>query len=514
MDAQEQVSIGSGDSATTGNLALHERLQAALDGLSGDLGPVTAEVFDRLHTGSPGNVTKSTISLELLLVRALLALGRYSEIDEVSLRAVRLACDLRDADLICDCLQERAIAMALLQELPASVEAEAALLQARILQSAKARPGYDYSTQFEFLIGRLHAANELKASHPQDSDAFTRLKIASVISSGVERICRGGQREGLRLLAQALQDQRNAESPTYMPFALLMNIDALITCGDSDQAKDLVREYIKQYERYTAQSGAGARLERSMEATHVGTGGFSATKREELQRRFAFFQSHAALAELPQDPTGRHTYRVGRLAYLLAERRGLDPELCFFIEMAARLHDVGILYLESVYVRNTKQLSAADRKIFESHCMNGHSLLSQSEIPKREMCAQVALHHHERWDGTGYPTGKNAWAIPEPARIVSICDSFDVITHGRPYKAAVSVAEALEAIRMGSGTQFDPALAHLFIQMIPELRLTDANLESLLSEGQGSLGFPQKQQRISSLLIPERQANVPDKLTN
>jgi len=505
MHTQDQVSLVAGRSADTENSDLVERLQGALEGYTRDLGPATDEALELLRTDSYGAVSKAAVTLLLLLVRALLALRRSSAVDAVSLRAVRMACELRDATLICDCLQERAIAMAMVQELPASVEAEAALLQARILESVKSRPSYDHSTQFEFLIGRLHPASELKARDPQDSEAFARLRIASVISAGVESIYRGGQGEGLRLLAQALQDQRNAETPSYMPFALLMNIDALITCGDSDQAKALVLEYIKQYERYTALSELATPHWRTVATAHVEAEQFSAQRRNELERSFAFFQSHAALAELPQDPTGRHTHRVGRLAYLLAERRGLDPELCFFIEMAARLHDVGILYLDSVYVRNTRRLSTADRKILESHCLNGHSLLSRSEIPKREICAQVALHHHERWDGTGYPTGKNAWAIPEPARIVSICDSFDVMTHGRPYKAAVSIDQALEAVRAGSGTQFDPALAQLFLQMIPALQEANGDLESLLSEGQGTLGIVVARQRISNLIVAEHQ---------
>jgi putative two-component system response regulator len=177
----------------------------------------------------------------------------------------------------------------------------------------------------------------------------------------------------------------------------------------------------------------------------------------------------AITAELKEDSSGRHMYRVGRLARLLAEFVGEDATFAEAIEHAARLHDLGKLGLPDEIVMNSGTLTPEQHQAMQMHCEIGAQMIDQAELPALMLAREVAMSHHERWDGTGYPQKLKGEAIPLAARIASIAEVYDVLTSERSYRAAYTHEQAVATIEAGAGKQFDPTLVHAFAKLIHEL---------------------------------------------
>ncbi len=162
------------------------------------------------------------------------------------------------------------------------------------------------------------------------------------------------------------------------------------------------------------------------------------------------------ICEQRLDPTGLRGERVGRFASLIAARTDLSSEERDLIELAAPLHDVGMAAIPDNIVLRAGGLSEAEHRLVQSHTRRGHELLSGSQSPYLQMAASIALHHHERFDGSGYPGGLAGAAIPLVARIVAVADVYDAITSDRPYAQAMSLDAALDFLNRGKGGLFDP----------------------------------------------------------
>ena len=215
--------------------------------------------------------------------------------------------------------------------------------------------------------------------------------------------------------------------------------------------------------------------------------------------RWASFQQRldalAVLAELRDDATGEHSFRVGRMAAILARRVGYDEKQITTIELAARLHDIGKLAVPDVVLLKKGPLSPAEMDVMRRHAAEGSQILcdvlldverdaAPLERPDGEafrQAAQIALHHHEWWNGEGYPRGVAGDAIPQAARITALADVFDALTHVRPYKKAWTVEAALEEIASLCGRQFDPRLCAEFLKLVRELHARhDKDLDAFL----------------------------------
>jgi ribonuclease P protein subunit RPR2 len=175
----------------------------------------------------------------------------------------------------------------------------------------------------------------------------------------------------------------------------------------------------------------------------------------------------AAVLELRDDATGAHASRVTELALRLARRVApeiaTEPEL----EYGFLLHDIGKIGVPDAILLKPGPLDRQERAHMERHVSLGQRLLA--EIPfLNGFARQVAVAHHEHWDGTGYPNQLHGEEIPLPARIFAIVDAYDAMTNDRPYRGARTTEIALLQIELGAGTQFDPTLAHAFIAMINE----------------------------------------------
>lgn len=167
--------------------------------------------------------------------------------------------------------------------------------------------------------------------------------------------------------------------------------------------------------------------------------------------------------EFRDDVTGRHTRRVGESAAELAAATGFDARQVALIRRAAPLHDVGKIAIPDAILLKPGRLSDEEFAVMRSHTTVGASILGGGGSDLMAMAESIALAHHERWDGRGYPNGIGGDEIPAAARIVSIVDVFDALTTARLYRPAWPPARALEEIRSGAGVSFDPNLVVTFV---------------------------------------------------
>jgi putative two-component system response regulator len=171
----------------------------------------------------------------------------------------------------------------------------------------------------------------------------------------------------------------------------------------------------------------------------------------------------ARAAEFRDDETGEHTRRVGVLSSVLGARLGMTDVDVENLRLTAPLHDVGKIGIPDGILLKPGRLTPGERAIMETHTTIGATLLSDSPWPVLRYAAEVALRHHEWWDGGGYPDGLAGEAIPLAARIVAVVDVFDALSHDRPYRSAWPRGQVLEEIRSGRGTHFDPQVVDAFL---------------------------------------------------
>jgi putative two-component system response regulator len=167
--------------------------------------------------------------------------------------------------------------------------------------------------------------------------------------------------------------------------------------------------------------------------------------------------------------TGVHIWRMAAYSRILAEAAGWPAARVDLIEMAAPMHDTGKIGIPDAILKKPAALDAAERTIMNEHPRIGFEILHKSNAPIFQMAAEVALNHHEKWDGSGYPAGLAGSAIPESARIVAIADVFDALSMKRPYKDAWPLNEVLAYLEAGSGRHFDPELLVVFRRVLPQI---------------------------------------------
>jgi len=176
-------------------------------------------------------------------------------------------------------------------------------------------------------------------------------------------------------------------------------------------------------------------------------------------------QRLAQAAELRDDDTGQHTRRVGEMAARLAHALDLPAEQVEIIRQAAPLHDVGKIGISDTILLKPARLTPEEFGVMKTHTSIGAILLASGQTPVVRAAESIALTHHERFDGNGYPNGLRGEEIPLEGRILSVVDVFDALTHERPYKNAWPVEEAVAEIEKGSGTQFDPRVVEAFLRL-------------------------------------------------
>lgn len=188
----------------------------------------------------------------------------------------------------------------------------------------------------------------------------------------------------------------------------------------------------------------------------------------------------ARAAEYRDDETGHHAERVGALAGALAERLGMDPADRDVLERAAPLHDVGKIGIPDHILRKPGPLSRQEMELMRTHTTIGAEILEGSRVRLLRAAREIALHHHERWDGTGYPHGLRGEAIPLPARIVAVADVFDSLSHDRPYRKALSSESTLGHLTDCRGSLYDPQIIDALVDLHRSGRMAGVEAVQLL----------------------------------
>jgi putative two-component system response regulator len=176
-------------------------------------------------------------------------------------------------------------------------------------------------------------------------------------------------------------------------------------------------------------------------------------------------QRLAMVAEYRDDATGAHATRVAAVSGAIARELGLPRDSARLIELAAPLHDLGKVAIADAILLKRAPLTPAERAAMQQHTVIGARMLDGSTMPVLRVARAIALSHHERWDGGGYPQRLSGAWIPLPGRIVAIADVFDALTSDRPYKRAWPLTEAIAEIRALRGSHFDASLVDAFMRL-------------------------------------------------
>jgi len=187
-------------------------------------------------------------------------------------------------------------------------------------------------------------------------------------------------------------------------------------------------------------------------------------------------------SEYRDNETGAHIMRMSHIAELLAKACGMSAAECELVLNASPMHDVGKIGISDQILLKPGRLTPEERAIMETHASIGADILASASGNKLlEMAHTIALTHHEKWDGSGYPNGLAGEAIPLVGRITAIADVFDALTSERPYKKAWPEAEAVAFMQEQAGRHFDPKLIKLFLGLLPEV----AEIRQRFREGHG-----------------------------
>ncbi|MBF0627126.1 MAG: response regulator [Magnetococcales bacterium] len=193
-------------------------------------------------------------------------------------------------------------------------------------------------------------------------------------------------------------------------------------------------------------------------------------KNAELEEtRLEIIRRLGRAAEYKDNETGLHVIRMSHYSRLLALAAGMDEKWCETLFQAAPMHDIGKIGIPDLILLKPGRLSNDEWNVMRGHPGIGAGIIGKQSSPLLETARIVALTHHEKWDGTGYPRGLVGENIPIEGRIVAIADVFDALTTKRPYKEAWPIPRAMELLREGAGYHFDPRLVPLFDSILPRI---------------------------------------------
>ena len=194
------------------------------------------------------------------------------------------------------------------------------------------------------------------------------------------------------------------------------------------------------------------------------------TANQELQESYLDTIHRLALAaEYKDEDTGDHIIRMGRYSALIANKRGLTPMEVQHILYASPMHDIGKIGVPDDILMKPGKLTDEEFETMKTHTTIGGKILAHSKSEILKVAEQIALYHHEKWNGTGYPHGLSGDTIPLTARIVALADAFDALTSKRPYKDPFPVEVACDIIKKGRSQHFDPAIVDVFLENIDEI---------------------------------------------
>jgi two-component system response regulator RpfG len=235
--------------------------------------------------------------------------------------------------------------------------------------------------------------------------------------------------------------------------------DFLMKPVDHHECRARCRNLLTQYQQYKIISDRSRWLERRVA---------EATSEIRLRERETLLRL-ARAGEYRDEETGNHVIRMAKYSRIIAEQLGFTEQDADVIEMAAPMHDIGKIGIRDDILLKRGKLTRDEFEIMKSHTMIGYEILKDSPSKYLQMGGIIALGHHEKFDGTGYPYGKSGVEIPIEARIVAVADVYDALVSERPYKNAWSVQAAIEYMENNKGKHFDPECIKAFLSELNKI---------------------------------------------
>jgi len=345
-----------------------------------------------------------------------------------------------------------------------------------------------------------------------------RQRLIVAIVEGLCEVVTGDARRGIEILEESAATSQ-LHYPRLYPDALSALAQAYDATGECERALEItcrLRAHLEAIHLDTTVANLAAlkaNLDGALHGSRTNTTELDRAEAElrakvlqrELDRtRQEMLERMAIAADIREDISGEHGYRVGKLSAQLASAIGWTSEACSVLELAGRLHDIGKFGIPERILFSESALRQADLDLISSHTVVGAEILSRSEIPQVRIAEEIARCHHEWWDGSGYPRGLKGVAIPRSARIVALADVFDAMTHGRPYAKAVPIEAALDEIARLRGRQFDPELTDHFLALVRRLAAENPDLDAFLGKAARNSPFLKARARIKEMLAQGR----------
>jgi putative two-component system response regulator len=351
-----------------------------------------------------------------------------------------------------------------------------------------------------------------RAKHFAAMSKSPRAELEASIAEGLLLVHCGANDLGLSRLTAALEKARFLRAS--LRDALIALVKAYEFVGQPDRALVYLRELMEHTKKFqqdntlrylrlqlnVAESDMQDEKTAKTLMRHEEALRGKVAEQELFKARTEILERLAVTAELRDDSTGEHSYRVGKLASLLAMEYNCDEDTIFMIDLAGRLHDIGKVGVPDAILLKPAKLNAAEQQIMRTHTVVGAELLSKSNIPQMQMAEEIARSHHEWWNGNGYPGVLSGTAIPLAARITALADVFDALTHKRPYKLAWPIDAAVDEVASLKGRQFDPELTDLFLVLITRLRREHKDLDAFLGQAARESPFLQARAKINDAL--------------
>ena len=466
-----------------------------------------ALAYSGLHREAIGCFEKSLLISEKDSAQSVLSAGTYTNIAVCHLNLDEIRQGLNAIERSIELFGEPTNAYAVLNRVVAENCATRLRLEVNDIESARRHAA----------LARQFAS---RATTP-------RADISAAVAEGLAEVHSGYVDVGISRLTNTLERARTLKVTSREVLVAL--VKAFEYVGQPDRALIYLRQMLEQ-QRESQEQNALKHVKLHLERIHATVEDENnairrlRTREEVLEGRIAkreltkqsqeLFKARvevmerlAVAAELRDDSTGEHSYRVGRMASLLAKEYGCDDDTIFMIDIAARLHDIGKIGIPDGILLKPARLNAAERDVMKSHTTIGAEVLAKSNIPHMQMAEEIARHHHEWWDGTGYPGSQSSSGIPLAARITALADVFDALTHVRPYKSAWTLDSALTEILSLRGRQFDPELTDMFLGLVGRLRREHDNLDLFLGAAAKDSPFLQARDKIRLTLEKDPREN-------
>lgn len=271
----------------------------------------------------------------------------------------------------------------------------------------------------------------------------------------IRRVRSSHDRENVPILMVTANNERGVR---YQALDCGAN-DVLTKPIDAHEFEPRVRNMLKLREAHIA---TRQRAETLAVAVRRATADILDRERETITRL-------ARAAEFRDPETGAHIQRMSHYSAMIARRLGLADEFVDALLLAAPMHDVGKLGIPDTILLKPGRLTTEEFEVMKRHSLIGHDILKGSSSEVLQLGARIALTHHEKFDGSGYPHGSVGDAIPLEGRIVAVADVFDALTSSRPYKPAWTFERAVDLLREGRGSHFDPGCVDAFLSRWDEV---------------------------------------------